>query len=45
MAHEASQQIALRDLCWKNRNPFDEPWAIPAPVSNMQMQPDAASGQ
>lgn len=35
MAHEASDEIARRDHCWKSRKPFDEPWAIPAPVSNM----------
>lgn len=35
MAREASDEIARRDFCWKSRKPFDEPWALPAPVSNM----------
>lgn len=32
---KASEEIARRDFCWKSKKPFDEPWAIPAPVSNM----------
>lgn len=42
IVREALQQIARRDYCWESRKPFDEPWAIPAPVSNMH-KPDASS--
>lgn len=42
MAREALEEIARRDYCWKSRKPSDEPWAIPAPVSNMH-KPDASS--
>lgn len=41
-AREALQQIAGGDYRWESTKPFDESWAIPAPVSNMH-KPDASS--